>query len=156
MCYKCWACGVDVILVLILLSDQQSSKTMFTINNTDIYGVCLLCENVVAMRLFISLSLFAAVKGANDLSVVMSYYPEIPGLSLRSPHSNPTTRREREREIHVPLSSTLINKHVILILVCFHGNSPQSQDCRWDVTGRQKPSECACFWSSSIHVISLV
>lgn len=86
-----------MILVLILLSDQQSSETMLPVNNTDIYD-CLLCENVVAMRLFISLSLFAAVKGANDLSVVMSYYPEIPGLSLRSPHSNPTTRRERERD----------------------------------------------------------
>lgn len=94
----CLACCVDVILVLMLLSDQQSSKTMFTINNADIYdGVCLLCENVVAMRLFISLSLFAEVKGANDLSVVMSYYPEIPGLPLRSPQQSHNPQRKRER-----------------------------------------------------------
>lgn len=89
----CLACCVEVILVLMLLSDEQS------INNADIYdGVCLLCENVVAMRLFISLSLFAEVKGANDLSVVMSYYPEIPGLPLRSPQRSHNPQRERERD----------------------------------------------------------
>jgi len=72
---------------------------MFTITNMDIYDrVCLLCENVVAMRLFfISLSLFAEVKGANDLSVVMSYYPEIPGLPLRSPQQSHNPQRKRER-----------------------------------------------------------
>lgn len=63
----------------------------------DIYnGVCLLCENVVAMRLFISLSLSAEVKGANELSVVMSYYPQIPVHPLRSPKQSHDPQRKRD------------------------------------------------------------
>ncbi len=74
-----------------------------------------------------SWSPFAEVKGANELSVVMSYYPQIPVHSFSDPTA---TRRKKGKktEIHISLSSALINKHVILILVCFHGNSLQSQD----------------------------
>lgn len=149
----CLACSVDVYCVNVFCQINRATK-LFHVDYyyVDIYDrVCLLCENDVAMRLFISWSPSAEVKGANELSVVMSYYPQIPVLSLVSPQ---WSQEEKESEIHVPLSSTLINKHVILILVCFHGNPLQSQDWAGEMRQVDKNRASVCF--SSIRVIGLL